>query len=371
MPTINRVEVMPSSGMPFTSTRALLVGMGRQRRWALRRYDGAMTEHEGLPLQVLILAGGRSRRLGGVAKAGLMVDGQTLLARTVDAAALVLADQPAQAATAGRGGFLEDGIAVVGPVDNVAGWLEGSAAHHMVTAVQEDPPFSGPAAGIAAGLEALLPTTRALLVLACDMPHAGEVARHLVADLAHCTPGQGVMAVADGRRQPLAAIYPLAELRAEVAAARAAHRLENASVISLVASVSMRECAVPSGLTADIDTWADAHAQGIGAAPTTEEGHQLENHDELLQTWTQKLLEAFELADLDIDIHAVLNLAGVAAHSIVRPAAPLTTFVAGLAAGLAAGSGQADEATAMKAAIGLAKTLSAAQAPAPESAPGE
>lgn len=90
----------------------------------------------------------------------------------------------------------------------------------------------------------------------------------------------------------------------------------------------------------------------------------MENHDELLQEWTNKLLAAFEIADIEVDVHAVLNLAGVAAHSIVRPAAPLTTFVAGLAAGLAAGSGQADESVAMKAAIGMAKQLAAAEAPA-------
>ena len=88
----------------------------------------------------------------------------------------------------------------------------------------------------------------------------------------------------------------------------------------------------------------------------------MENHDELLQEWTDKLLAAFEIADINVDVHAVLNVAGVAAHSIVRPAAPLTTFVAGLAAGLAAGSGQTDEATAMKAALGMAKQLAAAEA---------
>ncbi|MDJ0317427.1 MULTISPECIES: DUF6457 domain-containing protein [Arthrobacter] len=91
----------------------------------------------------------------------------------------------------------------------------------------------------------------------------------------------------------------------------------------------------------------------------------MENQDEILKVWTQKLLEAFEIADIDVDIHAVLNVAGVAAHSIVRPAAPLTTFVAGLAAGLAAGSGQASEDAAMKAALGMAKELAAQQAPGP------
>ncbi|MGA7203067.1 MAG: DUF6457 domain-containing protein [Specibacter sp.] len=89
----------------------------------------------------------------------------------------------------------------------------------------------------------------------------------------------------------------------------------------------------------------------------------MENHDEVLQAWLAKLLEAFEIADIEVDTHAVLNLAGVAAHSIVRPAAPLTTFVAGLAAGLAAGSGQAGEGAAMAAALGLAKRLAAAEAP--------
>jgi len=98
----------------------------------------------------------------------------------------------------------------------------------------------------------------------------------------------------------------------------------------------------------------------------------MDNQDEVLQAWLHKLMTAFEIADVEVDTHAVLNLAGVAAHSIVRPAAPLTTFVAGLAAGLAAGSGQASESAAMAAALGMAKKLAAAEAVAastPESAP--
>ena len=93
----------------------------------------------------------------------------------------------------------------------------------------------------------------------------------------------------------------------------------------------------------------------------------MENHDDVLEAWLAKLLAAFELADVKVDTHAVLNLAGVAAHAVVRPAAPLTTFVAGLAAGLAAGSGQATDQAAMAAALGLDKQLAAAEAPAPES----
>ncbi|MEG9226344.1 DUF6457 domain-containing protein [Aeromicrobium sp. Sec7.5] len=37
--------------------------------------------------------------------------------------------------------------------------------------------------------------------------------------------------------------------------------------------------------------------------------------------------------DLEVDVEAVLDLAGDAAHAVVRPAAPLTTFLVGVAVG--------------------------------------
>lgn len=228
-------------------------------------YHCHMTETAPAALQAIILAGGLSRRLGGVPKAGLMFEGQTLLARTVDAAARVIGAWPGVPAA-------QAAVAVVGPVGEVAVWLETAASGHRARTVQEDPPFSGPAAGIAAGLEALDSRDGHVLVLACDMPRVGEIVQLLAAELAACAPGQGVMAVAGGRKQPLAAIYPLAALRLAVAEAGAAHRLENASVFSLVASVNIKECAVPPGLTADIDTWEDARAQGIAAEPAGAEG---------------------------------------------------------------------------------------------------
>nr|WP_217500688.1 DUF6457 domain-containing protein [Arthrobacter sp. C9C5] len=69
------------------------------------------------------------------------------------------------------------------------------------------------------------------------------------------------------------------------------------------------------------------------------------------------MLQALELEDVEIDINEVLGLAGVAAHSVVRPAAPLTTFIAGFAAGLASGSGQAPDSVSMQAAMGVARKL--------------
>lgn len=255
-------------------------------RWR-DRYDGHMTGDQDRPLQALILAGGLSRRLDGVPKAGLIMEGQTLLARTLDAVVGLLAGRnaarqltsaptPAQTApipaqTDGVG-TAQGGIAVVGPVEKIAGWLETAEHASQAMTVQEDPPYSGPAAGIAAGIEALAADRGHVLVLACDMPWAGAVARLLLDASGDCSPGQGVMAVADGKKQPLAAIYPLRELRAAADTARAAHRLENAAVFALVANVNMKELVVSAELTADIDTWADARAQGIAAGAAGAEG---------------------------------------------------------------------------------------------------
>ncbi len=49
-----------------------------------------------------------------------------------------------------------------------------------------------------------------------------------------------------------------------------------------------------------------------------------------LPVWSRELATAFEL-EHDIDITTVLDLARIAAHGVARPAAPVTTFIAGLA----------------------------------------
>jgi hypothetical protein len=59
-----------------------------------------------------------------------------------------------------------------------------------------------------------------------------------------------------------------------------------------------------------------------------------------LDAWWVTLTEALGLPEVPADRDAILELAGVAAHSVVRPAAPLTTFLAGYAAGLRGGSAE-------------------------------
>jgi hypothetical protein len=83
----------------------------------------------------------------------------------------------------------------------------------------------------------------------------------------------------------------------------------------------------------------------------------VKSQDETLEEWCRSLLQAYELEDVQVDVNAILALAGVAAHSVVRPAAPLTTFIAGYAAGLASASGRSTEAASMEGALALARSL--------------
>lgn len=56
-----------------------------------------------------------------------------------------------------------------------------------------------------------------------------------------------------------------------------------------------------------------------------------------LTSWSEQLSDALGL-ELEVDIDPILDLARDAAHQIERPAAPLTTFLVGYAAGMRGGS---------------------------------
>jgi len=57
-----------------------------------------------------------------------------------------------------------------------------------------------------------------------------------------------------------------------------------------------------------------------------------------LDLWTAELAEALGLDPGGVDRDLLLAVARDAAHSVARPAAPLTTFLVGLAAGRRGGS---------------------------------
>ena len=196
-------------------------------------------------LDAIVLAGGRSSRLGSVAKGELVYEQQTLLRRTV-----------AAVSTASR-------TVVVGEV-------AGAAAPDGVLVTREDPPFGGPVAGIAAGLATLAEAARVpseyTVVLACDMPHIARATAGLLGALRPHDDADGAIAVDhEGRLQPLAAVYRTAALADAVERARQTGRLHGLPVFRLIDGMNLTPVAVPRGSTDDIDTWEDAAAFGIGA----------------------------------------------------------------------------------------------------------
>lgn len=57
--------------------------------------------------------------------------------------------------------------------------------------------------------------------------------------------------------------------------------------------------------------------------------------DDLIGPWAEELCRELGLDPAVLDIAGILDLAGRAAHAVVRPAAPVTTFIAGLVVGQA------------------------------------
>lgn len=183
-----------------------------------------------LLFHAVVLAGGRSSRLGGRPKAQLRRDGRTLVELTVDAVR--------DAA----------GAVVVGPPD--------LAVPPGVLRAREDPPYAGPAAAIAAGLRALeaLPAAGWTMTLACDMPGVARAVPALLEAARNGPDAPGYLCLPpDGRRQPLAAVYRSDVLRAAYAGQDPAGR----SVLSFVRGLPLVDIAVPEDATADVDTWDD------------------------------------------------------------------------------------------------------------------
>lgn len=171
-----------------------------------------------MTFDALVLAGGSATRLGGSDKATIEIAGKTLLERALDAVT--------DAAK----------VVVIGP--------EREVAANVVWAVEE-PPGTGPAAGIGAGLR--LVDSELVVVLAVDMPLVSS--QHVTRLLAAVVDHDGAAFVdGSGRPQHLAAVYRTDALR------RAASRdLQRASVTALVEPLDIA-CVVDDDVAMDCDT---------------------------------------------------------------------------------------------------------------------
>ena len=279
----------------------------------------AVMPFDAVPFDAVILAGGRGSRLGGIDKPALRFAGRSLLG------AAVAAVRDARA------------VVVVGPERDAAEFDD--RLRSRLTFVREDPPFGGPAAALAAGLDALGAASEDfVLVLAADQPTAAAaVARLLAAPVA----GDGVLAVDDsGRRQYLLGRYRAGALRERAVALRAATgSLDGASLRSLVDGLQLGEVVLGNDLCSDVDTEEDARRFGIRLPPQDPRGtvsSMSTGHPPELDEWTRRLVAALGL-ELDVDIDLLLDVARDSAHAVTRPAAPVTTFLVGYAAAQAGG----------------------------------
>jgi molybdopterin-guanine dinucleotide biosynthesis protein A len=273
---------------------------------------------------VVVLTGGASRRLGRD-KATAHVGGHRLVDR-------ILADVP-----------LEVPVVVVGPP---LGQMARPACF-----VQEEPPGSGPLAGIGAGLAQV--STPLVGVIAADMPFAVPVVAGALSRLAGGDPSgmavpgmdrriaesghtQAVLAAVGGLVpvdpsgfwQPLCAAYRTDALRR---ALEALGPLAGLPVRALQQGLDVVQWRVPAAALADVDT-----AEQLAAARTR--AAQEEGRD--MQEWVDAVRAALGV-DVALDIDAILDVARDAAHGVDRPAAPVTTYLLGAAVAAGADPGHA------------------------------
>jgi len=179
-----------------------------------------------MPAAALVLAGGRSARLGGVEKATVEIDGIPLIEHVY---AAVRGCTP---------------IIAVGPDD---------IGRPGIRVVREHPAFGGPAAAVAAGVMALdgAGATETWL-LACDLPRATELVARL-AKVPLPDDADAIVAVdAEGRMQWLAGRYRISALKGAVA-----QHPESAGMSMRKLFEGLRLHPVDDdGTAVDLDTWA-------------------------------------------------------------------------------------------------------------------
>ncbi|MET9426149.1 NTP transferase domain-containing protein [Streptomyces sp. NPDC003036] len=265
---------------------------------------------------VVVLAGGSAKRLGGVDKPGVSVGGRALLDRVLAACR----EAPRVVVVGGRR-----------PTVRPVVWA------------REEPPGGGPVAALAAGLRQV--ETDTVLVLSGDLPFLEEGSVRKLTEALRDGTAEGVLSVdAEGRDQPLVAAYRTEPLRREVALLAT----EYGSLSGLPLRLLTQELdlvRIPLGPLAsfDCDTWED-----ISTARA-----RIREHGNVLDEWITAVKAELGI-ELDVDTGVLLDLARDAAHGVARPAAPLTTFLVGYAAAKAGGDGPEAVAEAARKAAALA-----------------
>ncbi len=261
----------------------------------------------------IVLAGGRGSRLGGVDKASLEFDGEPLLARTLRA---------------------------VGGAERVIVAGDPRPVPDGTILVQEEPRFAGPAAAIGAAMAEVRESY--VFLASCDHPYLADAVDLLLDEAS----GDGVIAIdGDGRRQ-----YLMSVLDAAALGPRSPPRPLSSTSRSGPCSRRWSSWRLPSR-----PGQRSTSTRGTIRRKRSQKGTTMADIT-ALDDWVVTVAAELGIKELDLDTESVLDLAAVAAHAVVRPAAPLTTFLAGLAAGMAGGS-EADLRDAIETATALCERV--------------
>lgn len=249
----------------------------------------------------VIVAGGKGSRMGHVSKADLDISGRRLLDIVLEATA--------GAAT----------TVVVGAVEVPDG----------VLLTREDPPGTGPAAGLLAGLDAIGDPSPWVLALACDLPGAPDAVAQLRTALADAPADADGLCLRDagGELQHLAAFYRTDALRHAYAEYGDP---ANRSVRGVMANLALLPVDPGDASVDDLDTpeqlahWLDSHP--VASPAEVDEK----------AAWRAFVEDACARVGVDaarVDEHAILRLTRRVAHAGARPMAPVAAYLLGLALG--------------------------------------
>jgi molybdopterin-guanine dinucleotide biosynthesis protein A len=222
----------------------------------------------------IILAGGRSARLGGIDKVRLCVGGHPLLDTVLTAtryavSVVVVGDPPVPPHVL----LTREEPAYAGPAAALVAGLRTLRENQALP-----PSAGGAAAGATTGYAGASPGLRPwTLVLAGDLPGAGRGVATLLAAVRDDGPDGYCLTGTDGQRQWLFGIYRSAALDA---AASALGDPTNRSLGRLLGGLGLADVSAPPWATDDIDTWADlarwtsrdAAAEDDGASPPDDDG---------------------------------------------------------------------------------------------------
>lgn len=189
-----------------------------------------------MSLRAIILTGGRSTRFGGRHKPAVEIEGISVLQRLVGALTEVETT---------HGLSLEI---------TVAGSREGmpELGDAKIVVVREDPPFTGPLAGIARGVEHFSKEPDStVLVLAGDLPFVTGAALWRLVETSRATQTVATPIDDSGYPQYLFAAWPERLLRRRLGALET---VENQPVRRLYADVTLAEVQLDERVFTDIDS---------------------------------------------------------------------------------------------------------------------